>query len=65
MGNKKFFCSYCDVYLTTNARSARKAHLEGHKHKNAVVQYYEELDKEWRREAGLRALLAPRPRRPG
>ena len=55
MGGKRFFCSYCDVYLATNARSVRKAHLTGYKHKNAVVQFYEELDKEWRKEAQLRA----------
>ncbi|KAL2890756.1 U1 small nuclear ribonucleoprotein C [Ceratocystis lukuohia] len=40
----KFFCDYCDVYLTHDSMSVRKAHNSGRNHIRNVVDYYEHLD---------------------
>jgi len=37
----KFFCDYCDCYLTHDSPSVRKAHCSGRKHKDNVRSYYE------------------------
>ncbi|KAF2874512.1 U1 zinc finger-domain-containing protein [Massariosphaeria phaeospora] len=37
----KFFCDYCDVYLTHDSMSVRKAHNAGRNHLRNVQAYYE------------------------
>jgi U1 small nuclear ribonucleoprotein C len=37
----KFFCDYCDVYLTHDSMSVRKAHNSGRNHLRNVVDYYQ------------------------
>ncbi|CZS88008.1 hypothetical protein WAI453_000400 [Rhynchosporium graminicola] len=37
----KFFCDYCDVYLTHDSMSVRKAHNTGRNHLRNVVDYYQ------------------------
>ena len=37
----KFYCDYCECYLTHDSPSVRKAHCAGHKHKTSVRLYYE------------------------
>lgn len=37
----KFFCDYCDVYLTHDSMSVRKAHNSGRNHLRNVVEYYQ------------------------
>ncbi|KAK2593536.1 U1 small nuclear ribonucleoprotein C [Conoideocrella luteorostrata] len=37
----KFFCDYCDVYLTHDSMSVRKAHNTGKNHLRNVVDYYQ------------------------
>ncbi|KXS16020.1 hypothetical protein M427DRAFT_86572, partial [Gonapodya prolifera JEL478] len=34
---------YCDIFLTHDSPSVRKAHCSGWKHRNAVQQYYSTL----------------------
>lgn len=42
----KFFCDYCDVYLTHDSMSVRKAHNSGRNHLRNVVEYYQEIGHE-------------------
>ena len=36
----KFFCDYCDVYLTHDSQSGRKQHNRGRKHQENVRMFY-------------------------
>ena len=36
----RFYCDYCDAYLTHDSRSVRKQHCAGFKHKANVRAYY-------------------------
>lgn len=40
----KYFCDYCDTYLTHDSPSVRKSHLEGWRHKAAVKAYYSQFE---------------------
>ncbi|PIA15732.1 zf-U1-domain-containing protein [Coemansia reversa NRRL 1564] len=40
----KYYCDYCDIFLTHDSASVRKAHNTGWKHINQVASYYRELD---------------------
>ncbi|KAK4464009.1 U1 zinc finger-domain-containing protein, partial [Cladorrhinum samala] len=42
----KFFCDYCDVYLTHDSMSVRKAHNSGRNHIRNVVDYYQQIGHE-------------------
>ncbi|XP_057702055.1 U1 small nuclear ribonucleoprotein C [Corythoichthys intestinalis] len=37
----KFYCDYCDTYLTHDSPSVRKTHCSGRKHKENVKDYYQ------------------------
>lgn len=37
----KYFCDYCDTYLTHDSPSVRKTHCNGRKHKDNVRMYYQ------------------------
>uniref|UniRef100_A0A7S1U3C6 U1 small nuclear ribonucleoprotein C n=1 Tax=Phaeomonas parva TaxID=124430 RepID=A0A7S1U3C6_9STRA len=37
----RFFCDYCDTYLTHDSAAGRKQHMRGWKHREAVKQYYD------------------------
>lgn len=36
----RFYCDYCDVYLTHDSPSVRKVHNKGRKHREMVYTYY-------------------------
>eukprot|EP01115_Flamella_aegyptia_P004519 TRINITY_DN19539_c1_g1_i1.p1 TRINITY_DN19539_c1_g1~~TRINITY_DN19539_c1_g1_i1.p1 ORF type:complete len:183 (-),score=43.16 TRINITY_DN19539_c1_g1_i1:90-638(-) len=40
----KYYCDYCDKYLTHDSPSVRKSHNEGWKHKTAVREYYSQFE---------------------
>ena len=40
------FCDYCDVYLTHDSMSVRKAHNSGRNHLRNVVDYYQQIGHE-------------------
>ncbi|KAJ2560023.1 U1 small nuclear ribonucleoprotein C [Coemansia sp. RSA 1933] len=40
----KYYCDYCDIFLTHDSVSVRKAHNTGWKHINQVVVYYRDVD---------------------
>jgi U1 small nuclear ribonucleoprotein C len=42
----KYFCDYCDVYLTHDSMSVRKAHNNGRNHLRNVVDYYQQIGQE-------------------
>merc|ERR1711939_1142108 len=42
----KFFCDYCDVYLTHDSMSVRKAHNAGRNHLRNVIDYYQQIGHE-------------------
>ncbi|XP_046402419.1 U1 small nuclear ribonucleoprotein C [Ischnura elegans] len=37
----KYYCDYCDTYLTHDSPSVRKTHCQGRKHKENVKYYYQ------------------------
>lgn len=37
----KYYCDYCDTYLTHDSPSVRKTHCTGRKHKDNVKFYYQ------------------------
>ena len=37
----KYFCDYCDTYLTHDSPTVRKTHCGGRKHKENVKFYYQ------------------------
>ena len=37
----KYYCDYCDTYLTHDQTSVRKTHCSGRKHKENVKFYYQ------------------------
>lgn len=39
----KYYCDYCDVYLTHDSPSVRKLHNSGWKHKTNVKAYYSQF----------------------
>lgn len=43
----KYYCDYCDTYLTHDSASVRKSHIEGVRHQAAVRAYYAQLDSEY------------------
>ncbi|KAJ1835367.1 U1 small nuclear ribonucleoprotein C [Coemansia sp. RSA 2711] len=42
----KYYCDYCDIFLTHDSSAVRKAHNTGWKHINQVAAYYRELDQD-------------------
>ena len=37
----KFYCDYCDIYLTSGKPNVRKTHCNGNKHRENVKLYYQ------------------------
>uniref|UniRef100_A0A1I7SXT8 U1 small nuclear ribonucleoprotein C n=1 Tax=Caenorhabditis tropicalis TaxID=1561998 RepID=A0A1I7SXT8_9PELO len=37
----KYYCDYCDAFLTHDSLKGRKAHNDGRKHKDRVRAYYQ------------------------
>ncbi|CAF0887233.1 unnamed protein product [Rotaria sordida] len=37
----KYYCDYCDTFLTHDSPSVRKTHCQGRKHKENVRDYYQ------------------------
>jgi U1 small nuclear ribonucleoprotein C len=42
----KYYCDYCDIFLTHDSPSVRKSHNEGWKHKAAVRAYYAQFEQD-------------------
>ncbi|PIA52686.1 hypothetical protein AQUCO_00300916v1 [Aquilegia coerulea] len=42
----RYYCDYCDTYLTHDSPSVRKQHNSGYKHKANVRSYYEQFEKQ-------------------
>ncbi|GER43733.1 U1 small nuclear ribonucleoprotein C [Striga asiatica] len=40
----RYYCDYCDTYLTHDSPSVRKQHNAGYKHKNNVRNYYQQYE---------------------
>lgn len=55
----KYFCDYCDTYLTHDSPSVRKTHCAGRKHRENVKFYYEK----WY-EQNMHKFQLPRPPMP-
>ncbi|MES1918208.1 hypothetical protein MHBO_000212 [Bonamia ostreae] len=36
----RFYCEYCDIFLTHDSTGGRKQHMHGRKHYDNVRQYY-------------------------
>ncbi|CAM9237254.1 unnamed protein product, partial [Heterosigma akashiwo] len=63
----RYYCDYCDTYLTHDSAQGRKQHNRGWKHRENVKQYYEGYQQEWyakkaKSMPGLPVPLAPPPR---
>jgi hypothetical protein len=42
----KYYCDYCDIYLTHDSISVRNSHNSGWKHKQAVRDYYQQYEED-------------------
>eukprot|EP00922_Rhytidocystis_sp_ex-Travisia-forbesii_P071127 GHVS01106140.1.p2 GENE.GHVS01106140.1~~GHVS01106140.1.p2 ORF type:complete len:131 (-),score=20.50 GHVS01106140.1:23-415(-) len=42
----KYYCEYCDIYLTHSSPAGRRQHNSGRKHINMKVEYYQNLLRE-------------------
>ncbi|PRP73802.1 hypothetical protein PROFUN_13861 [Planoprotostelium fungivorum] len=40
----RYYCDYCDIFLTHDSATVRKSHNDGWKHKSAVRSYYAEYE---------------------
>jgi U1 small nuclear ribonucleoprotein C len=40
----RFYCDYCDSFLTHDSPAVRKQHNSGYKHKSNVKAYYLQLE---------------------
>ncbi|OMO59736.1 Zinc finger, U1-type [Corchorus olitorius] len=40
----RYYCDYCDTYLTHDSLSVRKQHNAGYKHKDKVRIYYQQFE---------------------
>ena len=57
----RYFCDYCDVYLTHDSAPGRKQHIRGWKHRENVKQYYEQFMKQfYEQNAGLHGMARGR-----
>lgn len=43
----KYYCDYCDIYLTHDSVVVRKSHNAGWKHRQAVREYYQQFEVDW------------------
>ncbi len=43
----KYYCDYCDIFLTHDSPSVRKSHNDGWKHKAAVKAYYSQFEQDF------------------
>ncbi|GAB9464024.1 unnamed protein product [Globisporangium polare] len=66
----RYYCDYCDTYLTHDSQAGRKQHNRGWKHRENVKLYYEQFlagqggmmtPGEWLRAAPAAGALPPRP----
>jgi U1 small nuclear ribonucleoprotein C len=46
----RFFCDYCDAYLTHDSPNGRRQHIRGWKHREAFKLYYEKFFPEFMQE---------------
>mmetsp|Transcript_38027 Transcript_38027/g.81783 ORF Transcript_38027/g.81783 Transcript_38027/m.81783 type:complete len:122 (-) Transcript_38027:152-517(-) len=53
----KFYCEYCDMFLTHSGLTGRRQHLTGRRHINNKIEYYQMLI----REKGLTPPIYPPP----
>ncbi|XP_061366621.1 U1 small nuclear ribonucleoprotein C-like [Gastrolobium bilobum] len=42
----RYYCDYCDTYLTHDSPSVRKQHNAGYKHKGNVRSYYQQFEEQ-------------------
>lgn len=42
----RYYCDYCDTYLTHDSPSVRKQHNAGYKHKANVRSYYQQFEEQ-------------------
>lgn len=56
----RYYCDYCDAYLTHDSPSVRKTHCSGRKHKDNVRIYYQK----WMEEQAKKLLETAQKNRP-
>ncbi|SBT80785.1 RNA-binding protein (U1 snRNP-like), putative [Plasmodium malariae] len=42
----KYYCEYCDIYLTHSSPVGRRQHIQGRKHISAKIEYFQNLLRE-------------------
>ncbi|CEL92424.1 unnamed protein product [Vitrella brassicaformis CCMP3155] len=42
----KYYCEYCDIYLTHSSPAGRRQHANGRRHINNKIEYYNNLMRE-------------------
>lgn len=43
----RFFCDYCDAYLTHDSAPGRQQHIRGWKHRENFKSYYQSFHQQW------------------
>lgn len=43
----RFYCDYCDAYLTHDSMSGRQQHMRGWKHRENFKLYYQQFYPQW------------------
>lgn len=60
----RYYCDYCDAYLTHDSASVRKQHNSGFKHKSNFKAYYLQYEEEAQMRLYAEAHGLPMPRPP-
>lgn len=60
----RYYCDYCDAYLTHDSASVRKQHNSGFKHKSNFKAYYLQFEEEAQMRLYAEAHGLPMPRAP-
>ena len=58
----KYYCEYCDIYLTRNNEKSRLQHRKGKKHMENVTRYYQKIY--YKENPIHKAIVPPKPNFP-
>eukprot|EP01039_Chlorochromonas_danica_P003348 gene3348-3671_t len=67
----RYYCDYCDAYLTHDSMTGRQQHMKGWKHRENFKNYYQQFYPQWMMEQQSRmhmqymGLPPPPPAPPG
>eukprot|EP00123_Amoebidium_parasiticum_P001136 comp12170_c0_seq1/m.6930 comp12170_c0_seq1/g.6930 ORF comp12170_c0_seq1/g.6930 comp12170_c0_seq1/m.6930 type:complete len:122 (-) comp12170_c0_seq1:85-450(-) len=57
----RYYCDYCDAYLTHDSASVRKTHNQGRKHRDNVRAYYQKWVEDHQESLAAQGFYIPPP----